>query len=86
MFFFGFSTQNHAESFGNYVKHSVLDPKRGDFIKNRDLDMSGPAKASPRGPGGDKSLSAGQAFTFSFQKLHLSVFHPREHMETIQEI
>ena len=24
--FFSFSTQNHAESFGNYIKKSVLDP------------------------------------------------------------
>ena len=26
--FFNFSTQNHAESFGNYLKKSALDPKR----------------------------------------------------------
>ena len=26
--FLGFSTQNHAESFGNYIKKCFLDPKR----------------------------------------------------------
>ena len=26
-----FSTQNHAESFGNYINKSVLDPKRAKF-------------------------------------------------------
>ena len=35
--------------------------------------MSGPVKASPRGPGGDKSLSAKQALLFS-QKLHIFFF------------
>ena len=34
--------------------------------------MSGPAKVSPGGPGGDKSWSAGQALIFFSEKFHLS--------------
>ena len=39
---------------------------RNLLVKSRDLDMSGPAKASPGVPGGDKSLSADKAFPFFF--------------------
>ena len=35
-----------------------------NLMKSRGLDVPGPAKASPGGPGGDKALSAKQAFTF----------------------
>ena len=35
-----------------------------NLMKSRGLDKSGPAKASPGDPGGDKSLSAKQAFIF----------------------
>ena len=35
-------------------------------MKSSDLNISGPVKASPGGPGGDKSLSAGQALLLFF--------------------
>ena len=56
--------QNHE----NYIKKTFPDSKHAKFddAKSdcRDLDMAGLAKASPGGPGGDKSLSAKQAFIF----------------------
>ena len=56
--------QHHAESGGNFVKESFLIRNVWNLMKSHDLDMSGPAKASPGGPGGDKSLSTKPAFTF----------------------
>ena len=32
------STQNHAESCGNYLKHAVSDPKRAKLNQNSDFD------------------------------------------------
>ena len=44
--FFGSSMQNHAESFGNYVNKSLLDPKHN---KSWNLDMSMGTKSSKLG-------------------------------------
>ena len=38
--FLGFSTQNHAESYGNYVKKSFLNPKCAKFNRIYKLDTN----------------------------------------------
>ena len=44
--FLSFSTQNHAELIGNYIKNSVLDPKRAILNQKSEICAHmGPARA-----------------------------------------
>ena len=55
------STQNHAKSFGKYVKSQFGSRNVQNFMKSRDLDMSGRAKVSL---GGQVLVSKGFPFAF----------------------
>ena len=52
--FLGFSTQSHAESFGNYIKKSFLDPKRA---KSYEKSAFGYVQWLSRSPGPVQWLS-----------------------------
>ena len=63
--FLNFSTQSHAESFGNYLKKQVLDPKRPKLNQNSDFGDSCPDLPRPVQEG--RSLSAKRIFLFFFK-------------------
>ena len=73
--FLSLSTQNHAESFGNYFKNSVLDPIKAKWKQKSERRAHigpygpGPGPSCEAGPGPGPSGEAkpcGKAYTFSF--------------------
>ena len=60
--FLSFSGKSHAESFRNFVKKQILDPKHTKFKQKSKSDMSGPARTCP----GGQVLTANQRKYFYF--------------------
>ena len=50
MHFLGFSMQSHAESCGNYVEKSCLDPKHTKIDKRSELGHVQTCPSGPHGP------------------------------------
>ena len=64
--FFSFSKQSHAESFRNFVKNSVLDPKRAKLKQKSSFGVSG---GRPGGrPGGCNQEGPHVVFTSEVSK------------------